>query len=500
MPLQSFGLSVCNAIILVYGRFDMSNASVDSDNIYSKKVIPMPTYDGGAYNNTVREIGQNTEKFQDFSAIGNPVQQKSSKEILQTQIPAPILLDLGRNGGRIAFRSFEEALEWAENELETWRYIAISGTPAERSNYLQRIVEQQLSVPDSIAEKAIAAIEARISAQEAAVSIRNYLDAYAAFRCIHSSSTLGSMAKTMERHRSLVLGLLAGATDSAKPEAGRSFDKPADKESFIFGYALALQFKAEHMSTNFDDHVLHAEMRMEAVLDRLEPAERSLSTLHERYQALRGTMQGAVDSIDGLAENIEDQVSRIILSAKKELESSIQEMWARLSATEEEHARQMHLMRETLTAQMQVSSSVEYWSESSKYHSEKASGSMQWFIISGLVSIVVIAAVATGLFKSGIGQNVWISSLAMAMPMIVSFYMLDIFAKSRKEHERLANNAAERVAMLETFTALEFESRAEDTERVLMLNALFQPATTNPTNVEVKNNIADLLKQIKNKK
>ncbi|MCP4394784.1 MAG: hypothetical protein GY804_11055 [Alphaproteobacteria bacterium] len=488
----------------------MSEVPLESDvsqlGNYSERSIPMPTYGEENYNeqvqeNDVDEVQPVSSAYVSASSMSSikSSNQNQSSEILQTQMPAPILLDLGKNGGRVSFHTFEEALEWAEFELEVWRYIAISGSPAQRANYLQNIVEQQLNVPDSIAETAIAAIEKRMSAQDAAVSIRNFLDAYTSFRCVHSNSTLGNMAKVMERHRPLVLGMLAGATGSAKPEAGRSFDKPADKESYTFGYALALQFKSEYLTSTLGGHLSNTEMRLAAVVDQLEPAERSLQALHDRYQSLRANMQGVVDSVERLADDTEVHISNTVAKTKEELGAAIEDMWARLSVTEEEHARQMHLMRETLTSQMQVSASVEYWSEASKYHSEKSSQSMMWFIVSGLVSILIIAAISTMLFKSGMAENMLVSSLTMFVPISVALYMLSLLAKSRKDHESLANNAAERVAMMETFTALEFENRAEDSERVLMLNALFQPATTHPSNIEIKNNIADLLNQIKNK-
>jgi Mg2+ and Co2+ transporter CorA len=391
-------------------------------------------------------------------------------------LSSPIYLELRDNGGFVKFRTFQDALNWANEELDAWRYISVCEVSAEDTDFVEDIINQQTAAAENIAEASKDAIGGQIGVDDATSAIRRYLDVYAVFNCIHSRSVLGKMAITMERHYPMVLGMLAGATASANPEAGRNFINPSDAEAFTFGYALALPFRNTNRPETMSDKVSDAERRVDNLVKRLEPTEATLSRLNEEQTSFRLVLTEAKEQVEQSKRRLEDAVSQMSDETRSMIEKSVDGMWAQIDELQIEHESQIASLKKNISSHLKVRASVEYWVDVANAHATRASQAIGWFIITGLFSIMAVVATAYGLNRSGLIPKTgvdFISLCAIGLPVFVSVLLLIMIAKSKSRHEKMASMAEERVAMVETFTSLESEGKAKDSERHLMLKALF---------------------------
>ena len=67
-------------------------------------------------------------------------------------LSTPITIDLSDNGGKISFKTFEDSINWSSEELDIWRYVAVSASPLEKLPFLSDIIAQQLSPAENILE------------------------------------------------------------------------------------------------------------------------------------------------------------------------------------------------------------------------------------------------------------------------------------------------------------------------------------------------------------
>ena len=115
--------------------------------------------------------------------------------------------------------------------------------------------------------------------------------------------------------------------------------------------------------------------------------------------------------------------------------------------------------------------------------------------------MIIVIATAYALTKSGVASSDGIDVITLAtlgLPIFISVVLLRMIVKTRSSYEILANDAFERVAMIETFIALEAEGKAEDRERIVMLQALFRPVQSSG-NEEGGFSIDKLTKSLKGK-
>ena len=379
-------------------------------------------------------------KEKEYETFENDYESFSEKDL-----STPIFVDLSDNGGKVTFKTFADSASWAGDELDAWRYIAVSASPSQRNQFLTDIIAQQLSPAENILEASKAAIRGDLTVTEASAAIRRYLDAYAAFCCVHSKSTLGQMALTMERYRPMVLGMLAGATGCVSPEAGRSFNKSSDAEAFTFGYALALQFRASARPEAVTYKVSDLEKKIDGIVKRLNPSEHNIDKLSEEVLFLQKEIDELKTHLTTLNKSKDNEETLF-----NNDEDDSEEVFADFSEAEPEEVK---------------SGAVDYWLEIARMHSNKASQSLGWFVITGLFSITAIIMMVIGLQKSGFiirGHFDFATFAALGTPVFVSFVLLAMFAFAKIQNDKLANKAREKIALIETVTAFDFDKNSNN--------------------------------------
>ncbi|MGD9638575.1 MAG: hypothetical protein AB7U85_05910 [Alphaproteobacteria bacterium] len=418
--------------------------------------------------------------YKEYEKFETEIDDSNSNNDTEKQehfLVSPILVDLADNGGNVAFRTFEDSINWASEELDTWRYIAVSSSPSQRLPFLADILAQQLSPAENILETAHSAINGDLSFKEAAGAIRRYLDAYAAFCCVHSKSTLGQMALTMEKYRPMVLGMLAGATGCVRPEAGRGFDKSADVEAFTFGYAIALQFRSGSRPETLSEKIAELENRINDFCKKFEPSEFKLTDLSEECLSL----QKQIDEIKFNMESIEEINNPFLndLYSQKESTAKTVSQNKKENVLEKDENEQI-MTRKTIGSEKetdtQMPKAVNYWLEMANMHNRKSAQSLYWFIITGLFSITTMMMIIVALQQSGFifrGHFDFVTFAVLSVPMFVSFLLLGMLAFSRIKNDKLADKAREKIALLETLNEMNFGDLTDVTTKKKIFEEVF---------------------------
>lgn len=396
-------------------------------------------------------------------------------------LPAPLFVDLRDNGGFVSFKTFDEAAAWADAEREKWRFVA--SQPLESP--FEEIVMRQLAPMSTIMDLCQSVMAGTMTPADGAASIRRCLDAYLTFKVVHSASVPGRMAMTMGRYRPLVLGLLAGVTGSAAPDDGQAFDKPADSEAFTFGYAIGLPYRSSNRPERLSDRIEESDRRLSDFVSTLSVAEAELSRLREGQDMFREAFDTFKDDIKEKKDELEEDkketeisLSDLIADAQKTFDETVSKMSERLAVIKNEHEDNLLALKETIASHMHVRAAVDYWNDTARLHLTRAGQSTAWFVISGLSILTVLLGLLYGLRYFDILSQPMaplILVFLLGMPTGAGFWLLKMVAGTRREQERLANRAQERVAMVESFLALESEGQTHDNERLLLLESLFRP-------------------------
>ena len=431
-----------------------------------------------------------------------------NKKTGAVKLPKPIIANLGSNGGKVSFDSFEQVSEWAKVELKIWRDIFDACDKSHYTSFNEAIIGQQLTASENLVDIVDSILDEKIEIDEAVESIVLSFDSYSAFCTVHSNGVLGQMIVTMKRYLPMVFGMLAGASASAKPESANSFNVHADAESFIFGYALALQFRSDNKGEYSDEMLTTATRQRDVLEERIAPSEDALARLNKEQTAFRSVMEEGKEQLliyqCDIRNNLQDtkeSIDQIKLEIKQETDSFFDDVKVTVRKIQQEYKNEVNSFKKAFQAQTKVRASVDYWTDVAKLYSGRASQATSCFILFGLVSMIIVIATAYALTKSGVASSDGIDVITLAtlgLPIFISVVLLRMIVKTRSSYEILANDAFERVAMIETFIALEAEGKAEDRERIVMLQALFRPVQSSG-NEEGGFSIDKLTKSLKGK-
>lgn len=130
---------------------------------------------------------------------------------------------------------------------------------------------------------------------------------------------------------------------------------------------------------------------------------------------------------------------------------------------------------------MALRASVSYWRSKRKIHADAVKGSIVWFGIIAVIAIIVVMLAAWKFLGDATGKDLIIqirATMFVGFPAFIVIWILRLISRRLVVNQALEHDAAERVAMVNAFKALEKEGKAEQSERLLILQALFRPATT----------------------
>lgn len=155
--------------------------------------------------------------------------------------------------------------------------------------------------------------------------------------------------------------------------------------------------------------------------------------------------------------------------------------WAHRRATAEielNHTERMTAMETAFSTDMKLRASEKFWGAKRRVHERRSRTALRNFIIACFVAPFGLVAVYSGVeWVIGTPSAQFETShiFYFGIPTVIVLWAIKHLAGYYLMHRELAADAEERVAMVHTFKALEYEGRASEEERLVVLQALFRP-------------------------
>ncbi len=383
-----------------------------------------------------------------------------------------IRLDLDDNGGVIEIRSFCEAGLFASAELKAWRDII--GKEESEKPFIQKIIDFQLQTPRSIISAARAVLREEMTPAEGFSIIRRDLNAYLAFKCIHSQGVLGQMATIMYRYEPMLMGLLAGATGAADLTNAAGFSSSAEAESFTFGYAFTLQFRTNVQPDMLDGKVSETLRKINSIIRRVELADKQIRPLENEHLALQKGIEEASAQLQSYRKDVAEYVSRLVQEIKQTSDSAVNAMWDQLNLIQNDHERQLAALRQSVASRIRYGTALDYWNDQLLQNQTKTNQMTGWYVISGLFAIISVLAIVAGISFKLSNISTFMTLVTLGLPVLIACGLMFMLIQTRMRYEKAAAQAQEKVSMLETLAALETEGKTKDEDRGEILENIFK--------------------------
>lgn len=422
-----------------------------------------------------------------------------------------IHMDLGDNGGVIAFKTVEDVKNWAEDEFQAWNFLNLSGnSDTPRAEALIEIVEKQMAGAENLLDVSRKSMSLKIPVADAESHIRKYLSDYAVSKVIHRDSVLGRMIMTMKDYQAMVLGMISGAVGSASPDAGRLFSDDADTEAFTLGYALGLQFKVGSRPEIVAERIKDIEARLDNIVERVAGIDNSSKKTLEDHQYFSFKMSESIKEaknegtlhkrdLEDLLILSKDKIAKLIDDYKGQLKAIGKEGDATIEVLKNdfidkvrelklENIKQINELEEACLEKLKMKPSIEYWMDISKINTLKSIQLTVWFGIVGIFGVFALIGVGFALMRSGLIYSFMVTGAVMSLLVFIFIVLLSIIVKSRGLHEKASILAQQKVVMIETLEALENEGRINKDEKKLFVKELMKDGDLNKAKEKIKEN------------
>ena len=365
--------------------------------------------------------------------------------------------DLGDNGGKVAFRTLEEAKNWVDREVNAWKRYEIPGISGSAVSY---ILERQIQLPSAISESLEKVADLQGDELRAALeSINEQFEQYADYRSIYSASRIGDEILTMKHsdRQLLAIGALASNLGIPAVDILRKWgSNESDLSVVLSGYALCHPANVVRRS-DLPEH----KCRVEKQLNEFEYIARQ-------------------------ARNDQREMKKVATSAIEESSGKLKEEqsnWVAFSGTAQSEWK---AIRNAFESQLRLESPVKYWRDQADTTSKVAKRSLCAFAVIAFAIIGVLVV-----FGPGFLEDVSASSNAgpfttlafVSIPALTALWGLKHVARLFVTNVERNADARLRETMTTTFLALTKEGAAtvDENERLLILEALFRPPAPAPS-------------------
>ena len=357
--------------------------------------------------------------------------------------------------GDVTVRSYDELQRWLEKERAQWAWLVRGEAQVDRHNTATAIQNEW--------DALISAIQNQRNSGQPLSAIQPHLAPLSGGPLLVSSTAQGAT----------VLDIREAVGDSAA--------------SFAAGFARS-QLTMRNAQTKDD--------LLGAVLT-LFPDLAKAADWHERLKRERANYKMAARSLvervdkeadDRNAENVQlvgraSIAARRIFDLKRRKWREVQEAWQKGAAAA---VADIQATEAAYKEYMKLRAPVEYWEGKAGEHKTRegtARKSLYWYFPVTIV-IMAIAFTAAGWFlinhpdtetaKAPVALYVVVSGGLLLLSSI-AFWIGRILTKLYLSEHHLRNDAEERAVMTTTYLALTNEGAAAETERQIVLNALFRP-------------------------
>ena len=393
---------------------------------------------------------------------------------MATIFDPPVDVDLGTNPGRVNFNTVEQARLWIQEEQEAWgEKLALSSDHRPLTAIVNRIIQTQRSKISHV-DSAIGHFQSDPDDEATRNALTTALEMYADKEVLHSTSILGrkaiemfSAAESLEDKTAAYSFLGAAIGHPAKVDDFRhSPHFQADYVAIISGVAQYYDF----VSVGDTD-----------IVEKFEGYARDNLAEWEKQLALHMNEHfDAVEVIKDKEQKITDEHAR----QESEFDTLKQGYETSFSEFEE-------FYKEGLRAK----APVKYWQSKAMKHASFGfltfalffggcvAAAIYGFTLGSEFSTAVrdsASAISTQTTQPGetstLLQLAFSKFLVLLVPGFFAVWMLRILLKVALSNLAIADDARHRVTMVETFLSLmEHTDKLDESDRILMLQALFRP-------------------------
>ena len=358
-----------------------------------------------------------------------------------------IIVRIGSEGETLRFDSFNDLAHWAENERAIWAQM--SGSQQELRGAGPRIVQPQSQYFEQLATLAAHAVNhsdegRRQSFRDQAASHLGLV----AVGDVPVSTTASGQRILQVFEQDPVLGIAHLAWAPRKDIDVQTGNNPN-----------LLQFTRAMIDARLDQRLGKEDVKaQQQSLQKLRRRwDGRFSAIEKKQKAICETFESDLGTVRSLAAQAIRKFNRV----RRGFEES-------LSNTQQAYTTHMQMMASEL-----------YWADRKKESNDRARN----FLIAFIACVCIGAAALIWAFEIVLKAIPILSQqafgtlhfFAYGVPTLFVIWILRLLYGQYRASKDVAADADERIAMIKTFKALEYEGKASDAERAIILQALFRP-------------------------
>lgn len=371
----------------------------------------------------------------------------------KTTVEYILVENLGENGGRVAFRSVEDAELWVQKETEFWQWLKSCPAEARPLQHTINQINQHLNtLQGAVNAWKVHPSDMPTQTQQVNV-ITQVLSQYRSGALLHSTSSA------------------AMAVDTLRKDLG-------EYEAIV---GLAIETKAKSIPVT-DPKALHGAVMWTLIREGINKssvtvAKRSFSTLltkiGERNDSDEQHGHQIRQNLDTLLENCQASHKRLWNDSDRAIGKASRQF----EIDRKSQAAQLATFQDVYKKAISLQAPVQYWKKKRDWHRVGA-------VVTVLVIIGYVYFVNIQFFKlpeSVLDITFWKeASLAMfglaAVAITIVWSIARALYRMFLSQLHLGNDASERVTMVETYLALASEGHNKDEHLKSLFNRLFAPA------------------------
>ncbi len=390
---------------------------------------------------------------------------------MSNKVEVEILSD---DGEIYKFKTSDQIIKWAENELDIWQKFYSSISQHIKTINDRNIIQFWNQIMADLKKHQVGPVSTFVKElKEQPELVQQTVSNFNELHCLISKTPKGQKVLELSENSADIAILLLSvwhpncSAESIVANHQHHMHLPAFKALYpalMHAYTEAHLFERGFKGTAKVEKMALQTAKNEANEMLAEMAE-DINDLHQRIKDTDDYYTQTTDKFDKLI-NIKTAVAKRIIKSK---------------------ISQLDKLKKKYTEELALQIPVTYWSDKAKDHRNSA-------LIWGVVFVVTIAAIifnASDIFhqiieglkivdKDGkelfnFTDNQLSLFFAITFPAFLAVWVLRIFSKNMLTNLNHMYDAKNRAVMTQTFLALMSEKMATDNDRILILNALFQP-------------------------
>lgn len=367
-------------------------------------------------------------------------------------------LDLGDNPKKLTFMTIDEVIDHFQLEFDLWS-SAFEPLKNNRLTIEENIKTRQLNAARDILN--VAKNHGDLS-NEARQRIDQAADKYKSLAALHGGSIKGK----------LILKLISD---------GES-EQDYRKALFFLGHLTGQQFNVT-ANRQLDPNYIFLVAAIAENSWKLDKKHPPVGPILESIEELKS------DWTKELSEQNEryDDAVRTIESAKSDIQELHKDQRKNYSELLEKIKNDFTRLKELYETDMVTKAPVTYWEEKAEIHGKRQKNFGRAFagliFALGIGSFIIGGQIFDSLSIPEGGSTLDLNAvlqrvLIFIVPFFLAVWLLRVIVRVYLINVALEDDAKERIAMVKTFRSLlEHENRVDETDRILMLSALFRPTT-----------------------